>query len=43
MNIQKNTLPVKDLESVNDLLFDSLEAKLSLLNGYKETEMHNDE
>lgn len=36
LKIKHNDIQVEDIEQVNDLLFDSLEAKLSLLNNFNQ-------
>jgi hypothetical protein len=38
IKIKKNDVPIEDIENINDLLFESLEAKLSLLNGFHQPE-----
>lgn len=38
IKIKKNDVPIQDIENINDLLFESLEAKLSLLNGFHQPE-----
>ncbi len=42
-NIKGDDTKLDNLESFNDLLFESLEAKLSLLNGYKTPQINQEE